>query len=269
MTPRDHTGARMNDIAEINRQGQEIERQLLLRTAPVAVRFLREEAEIPGKALRPKRDRGFHLAQCQAFAMTRRQRTTVAMLKEDHWCWAPLMGFGMVPFEAQQPGSGAMVEDPQAAARLHATWPHFEQGKYIGVVSSPLSSSAFEPDVVLIYSNTAQMRTLMMAIKYKEGRLVESRFDPIDSCVFSTVPTVLSGDFRLTLPDPGEYERAMAGEDEIILSVPIAKLDTLVSGLAHLDTIGTGYTRFARDMHPDFPRPRFYRELFAKWGLDA
>jgi uncharacterized protein (DUF169 family) len=259
----------MTDIAAINRQGQQIERQLLLRTAPVAVRFLSDESQIPSEALRPKRDRGYHLAQCQAFAMTRRQRITVAMLKEDHWCWAPLMAFGMVPFEEKQPGSGAMVEDPEAASGLHTAWPHFEYGKCLGVVSSPLSSAAFEPDVVLIYSNTAQMRTLMMALKYKEGRLVESRFDPIDSCVFSTVPTVLSGDYRLTLPDPGEFERAMAGEDEIILSVPPAKLETLVSGLTHLETIGTGYPRSARDMRPDFPRPRFYRELFAKWGLDA
>ncbi len=258
----------MTDIAAINRQGQEIERQLLLRTAPVAVRFLRDEGEIPERALRPKRDRGYHLAQCQAFAMTRRQRTTVAMLKEDHWCWAPLMGFGMVPFEEQQPGSGAMVESPQSAAKLHTAWPRFEYGEYVGVVSSPLSSTSFEPDVVIIYSNTAQMRTLLMAIKYKEGRLVESRFDPIDSCVYSTVPVVLKGDYGLTLPDPGEYERAMAGEDEIILSVPPARLETLVSGLAHLETIGTSYTRFTRDMRPDFPRPRFYRELFTKWGLE-
>ncbi len=258
----------MPDIAAINRQGQQIERQLLLRTAPVAVRFLRDEGEIPERALRPKRDRGYHLAQCQAFAMTRRQRTTVAMLKEDHWCWAPLMGFGMVPFEEQQPGSGAMVESPQSAAKLHKAWPRFEHGKYVGVVSSPLSSTTFEPEVVIIYSNTAQMRTLLLAIKYKEGRLVESRFDPIDSCVYSTVPAVLSCDYRLTLPDPGEYERAMAGEDEIILSVPLARLETLVSGLAHLETIGTSYTRFARDMRPDFPRPRFYRELFTKWDLE-
>ena len=112
------------------------------------------------------------------------------------------------------------------------------------------------------------MRTLLLAIKYKEGSLVNSEFNPIDSCVYSAVPVMLNHQYRLTLPDPGEYERAMAGEDEIILSVPPEKIDNLISGLRHLETTGTAYTRFARDMRPDFPRPRFYRDLFKKWGLD-
>ena len=85
--------------------------------------------------------------------------------------------------------------------------------------------------MVLIYSNTTQLRNLLLAIKYKEGKLVQSEFDPIDSCVYSVVPVIKNGDYRITLPDPGEYERAMAGEDEIILSVPAAKLEELVTGL--------------------------------------
>ena len=257
----------MKDTATLNRLGEEIERLLLLRTAPIAVRFLRDLNEIPEGAIRPKRDRGYHLAQCQAFAMTRRQRATVAMLIEDHWCWAPLIGYGMVP-PAEEGEIPRMVEDPGAARELERTWPCLPYGRYVGIVSGPLPTANFEPDLVLIYSNTAQMRTALMAIKYKEGRLVASEFDPIDSCVFSTVPVMLTRRYRLTLPDPGEFQRAMAGEDEIILSVPAEKIEDVVSGLRWLEKNGQSYTRFAPDLRPDFPRPRFYKQLFKKWGLD-
>ena len=43
--------------------------------------MLEKEEDIPEGAFRPKRDKGIHLAQCQAFAMSRRDGITVAMLK--------------------------------------------------------------------------------------------------------------------------------------------------------------------------------------------
>ena len=107
-----------------------------------------------------------------------------------------------------------------------------------------------------------------MATKYREGFLVTSQFDPIDSCVYSVAPVILNGQYRITLPDPGEYERAMTGEDEIIFSVPKDKMEELISGLRHFDQKKLGYTHLAMQITPDFPRPDFYRQLFKMWGLD-
>ena len=259
----------MASIEGINGYGEKLETLLLLKASPIAVKFLEGAAEIPQGAVRPKKDRGVHLAQCQAFAMSRREGATIAMLREDNWCWAPLVAFGLVPPLMEHPGSGRMVEDAVAARDLVKNWPHLEQGKYVGIVSAPVKRASYQPDLVLVYANTAQMRTLLMAVKYKEGALVTSEFDPIDSCVFSTVPTMLSRQYRITLPDPGEYQRALAGEDEIILSVPAEKLENLVAGLEHMERTGSGYRGFARDMRPDFPRPAFYKRLFKDWGLDV
>ena len=81
----------MSDLGEFNRYGEELEASLILRSSPIAVKMLQEEADVPEGAIRPARDRGYHLAQCQAFAMSRREGTTVAMLKEDHWCPSAVM----------------------------------------------------------------------------------------------------------------------------------------------------------------------------------
>jgi uncharacterized protein (DUF169 family) len=237
------------------------------------VKMLEREQDIPGEAIRPKRNRGYHLAQCQAFAMSRREKATVALLKEDNWCWAPLIGYGLVEmpelFDEGDLFFPHFVESREAAKNLTEAFPRLEYGKYVGIVSAPLKMASFEPDLVLIYSNAAQLRSILLAVKYKEGALVPSLFDPIDSCVFSVVPVLQSGEYRITIPDPGEYERALTGEDLIIFSVPGGKVETLVQGLSHFEEIKLDYTDLAMVMRPDFPQPDFYKMLFGMWGLDV
>jgi uncharacterized protein (DUF169 family) len=260
----------MTTIQQYNDYGAILEKLLILRTSPIAVKMIEKEADVPEGAIRPKRDRGYHLAQCQALAMTRRQGITIAMLKEDNWCWAPLIGYGLVkPFDKDTLSPNIfMVADIEAAKRVVQNFPRLEYGKYIGIVSAPLKTANFLPDLVLIYCYPAQLRSMLMATKYREGFLVTSQFDPIDSCVYSVVPVILNGRYRITLPDPGEYERAMAGEDEIIFSVPKDKMEELIFGLKHFDQIKLGYTHLAMQITPDFHRPDFYKRLFRTWGLD-
>lgn len=248
----------MPTIEEYNQYGRELESSLLLKTSPIAVKMLEKESDIPDGAIRPKRDRGYHLAQCQAFAMTRRQGMTIAMLKEDHWCWAPLLAYGL-------------VEDPHhPIVDALTSLPRFKLGKYIGMVTAPLKSANFEPDMVLIYSNTAQLREMIGVPKFMEKTTVKSEFDPIDSCVYSVVPVIMNGQYRITLPDPGEYSRAFSGDDEIIFSVPKEKLPGLVEGVkrsAEMKKNADDWSHLL--LRPDFPRPDFYKELFKKWGLDV
>jgi uncharacterized protein (DUF169 family) len=245
-------------ISEYNRYGAELEAALKLKTSPIAVKMLEKESDIPQGAIRPKRDKGYHLAQCQAFAMTRRQGMTIAMLKEDHWCWAPLLAYGM-------------VEDPHhPIVDALTSFPRFEQGKYIGMVTAPLRSADFEPDVVLIYSNTAQLREMIGVVKFQQKMLVKSEFDPIDSCVYAVLPVITGGQYRITLPDPGEYSRAFAGDDEIIFSVPKDKLESLVQGVKRTAEMKQNAEDWSHMLlRPDFPRPDFYKELFQKWGLEV
>lgn len=247
----------MPSIKDYNSYGEDLEGILQLRTSPIAVKMLEKEEDIPEGAIRPKKDRGYHLAQCQVFAMSRRSGEMIAMLKEDNWCWAPLMGYGL-------------VEDPQDDfVNNHAYFPRFKVGKYVGIVTAPLKTAPFEPDMVLVYSNTAQLRNLIGAVKSHDKTLVTSVFDPIDSCVYSVVPVIENNEYRVTIPDPGEYERAMAGEDEMIFSIPKDKLLGLIETLRETDRRGGSYRRQTYIMTPDFPRPPFYKDLFKKWGLET
>ena len=240
-------------INDFNRYGEELEKIMILRTSPVAVKMLEKESDIPDGAIRPRQDRGYHLAQCQAFAMSRRDKTAIAMLKEDHWCPAALMAYGMVP--------------PPDQVRGHP-YERFEYGKYIGILTAPLSTADFEPDVVIIYSNTSQLRGLLLSLDFEEIPNVNGRFFP-PSCAHAVVTPMLKGGYWIVIPDPGEYQRAMAGEDEMIFSVRVNKLEGFVVGLTEMDKRGGGYSRHTYDLMPDFPRPEFYKRLFEQWGLDV
>jgi uncharacterized protein (DUF169 family) len=58
---------------EYDECGTFIESSLALKTSPLAIKMVKTEDEIPDEALRPKRDRGYHWAQCQAFSVSRYQ----------------------------------------------------------------------------------------------------------------------------------------------------------------------------------------------------
>jgi uncharacterized protein (DUF169 family) len=248
----------MTTPEEYRRYGDELEATLKLKTSPIAVKMLKQEKDIPQGAIRPKRDRGYHLAQCQVFTMSRRQGMTIAMLKEDNWCWAPLLAYGL-------------VEDPQDSfVNAHTSFPRFEYGKYIGIVTAPLRSANFEPDMAMIYSNTGQLREMISVAKNLEKSTIKSEFDPIDSCAYAIVPVVTQRQYRITLPDPGERARAFAEDDEIIFSVPAEKLAGLAEGVKRSIAMQKNPDDWSHLLlRPDFPRPSFYTDLFRKWGLDV
>jgi uncharacterized protein (DUF169 family) len=245
----------MTTLKEFNRCGEELERLMLLRTSPLAVKMLEKESDIPAGAVRPYRDRGIHLAQCQAFALSRRQKETIAMLKEDNWCFAALIAYGLVD----------KPKDPELQRFLG--FPTFPRDKYIGIVSAPLRTANFEPDVVIIYSNTAQLRNMLLPFHFGgEEELVDYHFFP-PACAYQVIPVMNNGKLMVTLPDPGDYHRALAAEDEIILSVPAARMLKMLEGVKEVEKGDFAYSRANMYMLNDFPQPEFYQMLFKRWGL--
>ena len=246
----------MSTLSELNELAEELERLMLLRTSPMAVKMLEKESDIPEGAVRPKKDLGQHIAQCQAFALSRRQKKTVAMLTEDHWCFAPLIAYGHVD----------KPEDREL--QPFVSFPRFETGKYAGIVSAPLKTANFEPDVIIIYSNTAQLRNMLLPFSHGQRENIDYKFFP-PACAYQVVPVVTEGSTVVTLPDPGDYQRALAGEDEIILSLPPDKMESMMDNLRRFEEGQFRYSDASMYMLHDFPRPDFYQMLFKRWGLDT
>jgi uncharacterized protein (DUF169 family) len=244
--------SRVPDLDAFNKYGEDLEISLILRTSPVAVKMIRTEAEIPKEAFRPKRDGKYHIAQCQAFGMSRREGKTVAMLKEDHWCPTALMCYGMVP-------------RPDNMAMFGESFQSFETGKYVGIVTAPLKSATFIPDVVLIYSNPGQIRALLLTM-YGGGEEQVGTYMFLPSCGHCVVDPMQTGKYCVVLPDPGEHQRALTLEEEMIFAVPREKMPAMMARVN-----GRGFSHRGRymSMLPDFEQPQFYKDMFKSWGLDT
>ncbi|MEW6335255.1 MAG: DUF169 domain-containing protein [Thermodesulfobacteriota bacterium] len=233
----------MNEPGEYNGYGEELEQRLRLKTFPFAVKLLKDEREIPAAAVRPKRDLGCHLALCQGFALSRREGKTVAMLLEDMWCYSPVLAFGIAPpppyYLEGNTYYRSHVRSMDTAANLAASFPRLDTGSCIGVLSAPLKKADFTPDMTVIYGDSAQLRSLLAALKYNHGELVTSTMEPASACVQAIVPVLQKGTCQVAVPCGGDRRWALAQDDEMIFTVPTEKLADLLSGLRHIDREGS------------------------------
>ena len=259
-------------IEECKALGRELEEKLILRYSPIAMKLLYDESEIPEGSVRPWKDRGEHISMCQAYAMVRRSRMKLTLLKEDHWCVWPLVSYGMVKLDEDDynyMGDKFFIRDRERSKRfLREEYPMLAaEKKPIGFSLFPLSEVNFVPDLITIYCRPAQIRSILMATKYCSGEMLNVTLDPVDSCVHSSIPVLNGQDYNVTFPDPGEYERGLTDEDEVMFTLRGDRLPTLLEGLQHMGAIGMGYTQLHMYMDGDFARPKFYDDMFKKWGL--
>lgn len=264
----------MSEIIEYTRPGEELERSLSLREAPIALKLLYKGDEIPQSLLRPHRDMKRHLAFCQALTMVRHNRKSIAMLKEDNWCIWPMISFDIVPLDESDCrllGDKHFMRDPEASRKYFAQdYPRLNSDReVVGFALAPLSDCSFEPDIIIIYCYPGQLRSLLMASKYETGNTVQSSLDTCASCVHAAIP-VLNNEmpYNVSIPDPGDYERGLSDENYMIFTMRGDRLNEIMRGIHTLMKMGFGYRQLTMDMNLNYPRPEFYIKMFEKWGLE-
>jgi len=246
-------------------------RFLGLRSKPIAVRLLRNEAEIPENAIRPMRDLGSHMSLCQAFSRARRQGDTIAMLLQDHWCVEPVIGFGYgEPPEYFMSGANrypASASSLEAGSHWAHIMPKLEPNKYAGVLCAPWETANFEPDTVLIYCDPAQLTHLMISVNWIDGNDVVSQISGHSACVYAVVPAIKNNDFHITVPCIGDRKRAAAQDNEMIFSCPPDKASALLEGLHGTSTTQVGFPIY-HDMALEYPLAPAYRKIGEMMGIE-
>ena len=259
----------MADLKIYREYSEELERRLRLKTYPIALKLLKTEKDIPEKAIRPLKDLGQHLSICQSFQMSRREGKTMAMLKEDNWCFEPVVGFGLgEPPEYFLQGYNRYPRDVgtlEAGKHYAQEFPRLEAGKYIGVASAPLRSTNFEPEYVMIYCDSSQLCLLMLGREYKDGYNLKCALSSHAACVYGVVPAILSGQCQVGVPCRGDHYRAMAGDEEMIFTVPKGKLEDLMIGLRHVESTGSKLPQ-GYGFQPEYPLNDSYKKIAQMMG---
>jgi uncharacterized protein (DUF169 family) len=201
--------------------------------------------------------------------MSRREGRTMAMLKEDHWCFEPVVGYGLgEPPNYFMQGHNRYPRDVATleAGRCYAEeFPRLDVGKYAGLASAPLKATPFAPDVVMIYCDSSQLCLLLLGREYKDGSNLKCEISGHAACVYGVVPALKTGKCQVAVPCRGDHYRAMAGDEELIFTAPREQLDDLMLGLRAIEKTGTklpmGYS-----FMPEYPLPEAYRKIAEMMG---
>ena len=130
----------------------------------------------------------------------------------------------------------ASVEDGLAQQQFYLRIPPGE-----AIVVGPLCRGNFEPDVVLIYGNPAQVMMLMCGLQKIQFERFEFNFIGEGACVDSLGQCYNTGKPALAIPCYGERAMGQVRDDEIAIALPPAYIDRANEGLAVLGKIGFKY----------------------------
>jgi uncharacterized protein (DUF169 family) len=232
----------MGDLRSLD---EAIGRYVRPETFPVAVRMLREGDPVPPRARRPLRDLNVRITTCMGYTMSRRYGWAIAMSREDISCPLSKVVYG---FEEEVPYykegctcAGMYTESEEAGAATEAAVAKFSWNEYRTIVCSPLSRADFEPHVLLVYGNSAQVMILVAACLYKEGGRLTSSFSGRIDCSDSVIQTMKSGQPQVILPCFGDRVFGQTQDHEMGFSFCPADADRIVEGLAGVHKGGVRY----------------------------
>src|SRR5437879_7728335 len=183
---------------------RELQTYIRPQTFPVAIRMLKPGEAIPDKAKRPARDFKKLSMNCQVIDMARRYGWTIALTREDHICSLGIAALGFEkPTHLHASGTlceGMYTETKEAGQRSEAASDRFEVGEYATLLVAPLDRATFEPHVVCVYGNPAQVMRLTQAALWKRGGRLASSFEGRAVCADIIVTTFRPAGRRASLP---------------------------------------------------------------------
>lgn len=224
---------------------EKIEEYVRPATFPVAVKFLRDGEAPPPKAKRPLADLQKHVTVCQGWAIARRYAWTTVLRAEDMKCplGALVAGFA-APNAYYDEGNlcaGMYTEGTEAGARSEASVVKFSPGEIDGIVFAPLHRADFEPEVVIVYGNAAQVMRLVAAALFERGGRIESSFAARMDCSDHLVVPLHTGEPQVILPCNGDRIFAGAQDEEMAFTLPWSRVDEVVRGLEGTQRGGIRY----------------------------
>ena len=213
-------------------------------TFPLAIKMLRSEAEIPEKTRRPFQQMKKKVAICQGIGMARKLGWAVAMGKEDMQCSLGAAPFGFFKnIDFWNEGNiavGMFASSKEIGKKKEDLVDRFEYESYSHILVAPLNRAAFEPDLFMIYGNSAQIMRLVHGALYDEEGAVHSSSMGRLGCA-SIITSIKNNECRYVLPGNGDRVFGMTQDYEMAFLAPAAKMDAVLDGLAQTHKAGVRY----------------------------
>ncbi len=249
------------------------ERNLRLKSFPVAVKFLKNGEQFPEKARRPSVSMGKKITICQGVTMARNYGWTVGLAKEDVTCVPAAIVFGLSQSPDPQASlsrlfcEATFASTRELASREVASMSRFENGEITGILMAPAEKASFDPDTCIIYGNPAQVMRLAQAWSFATGERCAGDCGGKVECDEYLIAPYKKQSARIVVPGNGERIFAGTQDDEMTFAVPMRLLPEVVRGLKEAGkAIGARYpvTPY-QNFEPEFPKS--YKVLGKEIGI--
>ncbi|GAB7015585.1 DUF169 domain-containing protein [Methanogenium cariaci] len=212
--------------------GNELKELLGLKGSPVAVKLVKNKADIPaGYDKVPEKSR-----HCQFVQDARLTGTKGYATKEEHMCkgGAGVMGIEPIPESVAKGNTYHKLGNFKTAEGALDTVNAIpkSKGSYYASLYSPLETAEFEPDVVVIVATPRQALRLSQAYLHEKGGRVSSDYSGIQSlCADAVVAVRERGVPNMTLGCNGSRKFSGIAEEEVILGIPPKNLPAIAEAL--------------------------------------
>jgi uncharacterized protein (DUF169 family) len=231
---------------------------------PLAIRMLQQGEKIPPDVRVPSKSFNEQWIVCQSIGVARRYGWSIAVGREDVICPLAAIAFGFrKPNDEYLKGFaavGAYCKDEEAATKLEASTWKFEPGAYEYLCVAPLNRAQFEPHVVAVYANSAQVLRLVHAALYRRGGRVISTTGGRLDCAEIVIQTMTTNEPKVILPCTGDRVFGMAQDTEMVFAFPWHYASEIIEGLEGTHKGGIRYPITVAMRHTaNMPKP--YQEL--------
>ena len=119
--------------------------------------------------------------------------------------------------------------------------PRLPVGQYEAVAMAPLVYNPFDPDIVLIYANPAQMMLLINSLQFENYEVMQFYCVGETSCSDAIARCYLNRKPALSIPCYGERRYGHAQDDELVMAIPVEMMDKALNGMEALYRRGIRY----------------------------
>lgn len=233
----------MNTTRDWEQPIRRMERLLRLKSFPVAFKLLENKealSEIP--FVRRVKTKS---TLCQMINLARNFDWTVGAEVDDFMSvvCSSIIGLADTP-DYMKDGTFRSIVWTQSRAdakKYEAAIPRLPLDRYEAVALAPLVYNPFDPDIVLIYANPAQMILLINALQFENYEVMQFFCVGESSCSDVIARCYLDGKPSMSIPCYGERRYGHAQDDELVMAIPAAMMDKALRGLEALYRRGIRY----------------------------
>jgi len=184
---------------------------------------------------------------CQVPYMSRVGRLTVGITRHDSMLDRCMRIFGL-----KTPSDKSMTSEAKTMAttwfasaeeglKQQGDYPRIPASYEGAIIVGPLDEEKFDPEVIIIYGNPAQIMMLMCGLQKEKYERFDFSFIGEGTCSNSLAQCYVNKKPAVAIPCYGERAFGQIADDELVIALPPTEIERAISGIKKLIKTGLSY----------------------------